>query len=103
MPKKGANKNSKVSGADSDVENILGTKIETIFEDTKSITGISPKFKWGELYQMIRDHDIFDVGLEEMVLYQNIKSLGITKEATCPELFPCSDFIGWILPQDDPT
>ena len=52
---------------------------------------------------MIRDQDILHVGLKEMVLYQNIKRLGIIKLATCPELFPCSEVIGWILPQVDPT
>ena len=38
-----------------------------------------------------------------MVLYQNIKISGITKAATCPELFPFLEVIGWILPQIDPT
>ena len=90
MTKKGAKNNSKESGADSDVEIILGTRTETIFEYTKAITGISLEFKWGELYQMMRDQEILDAGLKEMVLDQNIRILGITKEATHPKLFPCS-------------
>ena len=49
MTKKGTKKKSKASGADSDVEIILGTVTKTIFEDTKEITGIAPEFKWGEL------------------------------------------------------
>ena len=55
MPKKGARKKSKVSEADSDVEVILDTRIETMLEYTKAIRGISPEFKWRESYQMIRD------------------------------------------------
>ena len=66
------------------MEVILDTGIETMFEDTKSVTGIPPNFKWGEFYQMIRDQDIPNVGLEEMVLYQNIKISGITKATTRP-------------------
>ena len=84
ISKKGSKKKSKVSEEDSDVEVILDTRIETMFEDTKEVTRISPEFKSGELYQMIQDQDIPHVGLEEMVLYQNIKSLGITKAATRP-------------------
>ena len=84
MTNKSTKKNSKASGSDSDVEIILGTGRETRFEDTKEITGISPKFKWGELYEMIRDQYIPDASLKEMVLYQNIKSLGITKASTHP-------------------
>ena len=52
----------------------------------------------GVIYQMIRDRDILDVGLEEMIIYQNIRKSDITKAATCPEIFPCSEVIGWILP-----
>ena len=84
MTKKGTKKNSKESGSYFDVEIILGTRTKTIFEDTKAITGIAPEFKWGELYQMIRDQDIPDEGFEDMVLYQNIRRSRITKGATRP-------------------
>ena len=84
MPKKGSRKKSKVSKEDLDMEVILDTKIETMFTDTKEVTGIAHEFKWGELYQMIRDHDIPYVGIEEMVLYQNIKRSSITKGSTHP-------------------
>ena len=47
MPKKGARKKSKVSEADSNMEVILDTRIETMFEDTKEVTEVSPEFKWG--------------------------------------------------------
>ena len=90
MTKKGTKKKSKAGGEDSDVEIILGTRTKTIFEDTKAITGIAPEFKKGELYQMIRDQDIPDAGLEEMVLYQNIRRSGITKASMRLKLFPCS-------------
>ena len=90
MTKKGTKKKSKESGEDSDVEIIPGTRTETILEDTKEFTGISPKFKWGGLYQMMRDQEIPDTSLEEMVLYQNIRRPSITKAAMCQELFPFS-------------
>ena len=53
MTKKGRKKKSKVGGVDSYTDIISDTRIETIFKDTKAVTGISPDFKWGELYQMI--------------------------------------------------
>ena len=71
MPKRGGKKKEKSSEVDSDVEIISRMKIK--FEDTKAITGAAPEFRWGDLYQMIRDRNIPDVGLKEMFLYQNIK------------------------------
>ena len=50
MTKKASKKRSKESGVDSDVEIISGTKTEIRFEDKKEIIGISPEFKWGEIY-----------------------------------------------------
>ena len=29
------------------------TKVKYIYEDTKSSTGVEPKYKWGEIYRMI--------------------------------------------------
>ena len=43
------------------------------------------------------------MGLEEEPLYANIEKYSIMKVATRPELFPCSEVIGWILPQVDTT
>ena len=74
MPKWGGNKKAKTSEVDSDVDIISRTEIR--FEDTKDITWVSIEFKWGEIYQMIRDQDIPNASLEEMLLYQNIKKLG---------------------------
>ena len=89
MSKKGNKKNYKVIEANLDIEVILDTRIETMFGDTNEVTEISSEFKWGELYQIIRGHDVLDIGLKEMVLYQNIKSFGITEDATFLELFTC--------------
>ena len=89
MTKKGTKKRSKASEVDADLEIISGSRTQTRFVDTKEITGISPEFKWGELYQMIRDQKILDAGLEEMIIYQNIIRLGISKDAMHPKLFPC--------------
>ena len=97
MPKRGSKKNTRVSKPDSDVEIISRMKIK--FEDTKAITGVSPEFKWGELYQIIIDQNVLNAGHKEMFLYQNIKNSGITKASTRAELFLFSEVIRWILPQ----
>ena len=41
MPKKGSKKKAKESEANSDVEIISSTRIETKFEDAKAIKGVS--------------------------------------------------------------
>ena len=40
-----------------------------MFEYMKEIIGITPKFKRGDIYQMIKDKKILDVGLKEIILY----------------------------------
>ena len=80
MPKKGGKKKEKARKPNLDVEII--SRMEIKFEDTKSITRVSPEFKWGEIYQMIRDQNVPDVGFEEMSLYENIKKSCINEEAT---------------------
>ena len=101
MPKNGDRKKAKASEVNSYVE--IVSRIRIKFEDTRSITGASLEFKWGETYQMIRYQNVPDVGLEEMSLYQNIKYLGITKAAKCLELFSCTEVIVWIFPQTNPS
>lgn len=80
IPKKGGKKKENTSEVESNMEIISRTEIK--YEDTKDFTRVAPEIKWGELYLMIRDHNIHDDGLEEMFLYQNIKYSGITKAAT---------------------
>ena len=43
------------------------------------------------------------MGLEEESIYANIDKSSIMKVATRPELFPCSEVIGWILPHVNTT
>ena len=62
---------------------------------------MAPEFKWGELYQIITDQEIFDAGLEKIVLQQNIRRYGITKASMHPYIFSFSQVIGWILPKTD--
>ena len=59
MPKKSGKKKATASEVDSDVEIISRTKIK--FEDTKAITGVDQEFKWGDIYQMIREQNVPDV------------------------------------------
>ena len=43
------------------------------------------------------------MGLEEESIYANIEKSSLMKVATRPELFPCSEVIGWILSRADTT
>ena len=92
-------KKAPVAEGELDVEVI--TKVEYIYEDTRSTTGVELDYKWSEIYRMISKHDVPDVGFEELTIYANIKKSALMKVATRPELFPCSEVIGWILPRAD--
>ena len=73
-------------------------RMEIIYEDTKAVTGAEPKFKWGQIYHMIKDQKVLDAVLEDIPLYTNIMKVGITNVSTRPKIFPCAKVIGWILP-----
>ena len=60
------------------------TKVEYIYEDTKSSTGVEPDCKWGEIYMMIANQNVPDVGFEELTIYANIKKSALVKVATRP-------------------
>ena len=79
------------------------TKVEYIYEYTKASTGVEPDYKWGEIYKMIANQNALDAGFEELTIYANIEKSTLMKVATRPELFPCSEVIGWILPRADLT
>ena len=64
------------------------TKTEYIYEDTKCISGVEPKYQWGEVYRLITRREVPDMGLEEESLYANIERSFLMKIATRPELFP---------------
>ena len=98
MPKKGKKK-AQVVEDDPEVKIIM--KVEIIYEDTKPMTRDDLEFKWGQVYQMIKYHTVRGAGLEDIPIYTNIKRSAIMKASTCPELFPCSEVIGWILPRID--
>ena len=66
------------------------TKVEYIYEDTKSSTEIEPDYKWGEIYRMIANQNVPDAGFEELTIYANIEKSTLMKVATRPKLFPCS-------------
>ena len=79
------------------------TKSEYIYEDTRCATGVEPEYKWGEIYRLMSHHEVPDTGFEEETIYANIERSTLMKIATRPELFPCSEVIGWILPRADVT
>ena len=79
------------------------TRVEYTYEDTKCIVGVEPEYQWGEIYRLIRCREVPDIGFEEETIYANIERSSLMKIATRPELFPCSEVIGWILPRADVT
>ena len=52
---------------------------------------------------MIANQNVPDAGFKELTIYANIEKLTLMKVARRPELFSCSDVIGWILPRADVT
>ena len=99
MPKKGGKKKDKVIEEDSDLE--VFPRKEIIYEGTKAVTGTEPEFKWGHMYHMIKDQKVSYAGLEYIPLDVNIIKSGIAKVSMHPELFPCAEVIGWIIPRAD--
>ena len=91
MPKKGEKKKAKFHEEDSDLEVL--PRMEIIYEDMKTVTGDEPEFKWGQIYHMIKYQNILDTILEYIPSYVNIRKLGITKVATCLDIFPCDEVI----------
>ena len=77
------------------------TKTEYIYEDTQCVSGVEPEYQWGDVYKIITRREVPDMGLEEEPIYANIERSTLMKVATRPELFPCSEVIGWILPRAD--
>ena len=65
------------------------TKVEVIYEDTKSITGVEPEYKWGEVYRMITNQSVPEAGFKYLPIYANIERSAIMKVATRPKIFPC--------------
>ena len=83
MTKKGKKK-PKIVDYKSDVEITPTPRVEIIYEDTKSVIRAEPEFKWDQIYHMLNDKKVPEVGLEDLVLYENILKLGITKVSTRP-------------------
>ena len=100
MSKRQKNK-APVVEEDPNVEVI--TKTEYIYEDTKCITGIEPEYQWGDIYRLIMHREVPNIGFEAESIYTNTERSSLMKIATRPELFPCSEVIGWILPMADVT
>ena len=94
-------KKDSITEGDPEVEII--TKVEYIYEDTRATISVEPNYKWGEIYRLISNQEVPDTGFEELTIYANIEKYALMKIATKPELFPCSEVIGWILPRVDMT
>ena len=96
-------KKKKAPIAEGDPEVEIITKVEYIYEDTRAITSVEPNYKRGKNYRLISNQEVPDTGFEELTIYANIEKYALMKIATRPELFPCSEVIGWILPRADMT
>ena len=94
-------KKAPVVEEEPDVEVI--TRVEYIYEDTKCIIGVVPEYQWGYIYRFITRREVPDIGFEEENIYANIERSSLMNIATRPELLPCSEVIGWILPRADVT
>ena len=86
-------KKKKVPVAEGEPDVEVITKVEYIYEDTRATTGVEPYYKWGEIYRMISNQDVPEAGFKELTIYANIEKFSLTKVATRPELFPCSEVI----------
>ena len=62
------------------------------------------QIKSGEKYSgWSQNQNVPDVGFEELTIYANIEKSALMKVAMRPELFPCWEVIGCILPREDVT
>ena len=77
-------KKVQTTGDDPEIE--IVPKLEIIYEDTKSFTGVEPKFIWGQIYQMIKDQSVPKDGLEVIPIYANTMKSTIMKMSTRLEL-----------------
>ena len=96
-------KKNKTPVVEEELEVEVITKVQYTYEDTRCTIGVEPEYKWGEIYRLISHHEVPDTSFEEETIYANIERSALMKIATRPELFPCSEVIGWILPRADVT
>ena len=89
----------KAPVAEGELEVEIITKVEYQYEDTKATTEVELDYKWGEIYRMIANQNVPNAGFKELTIYANIEKSALMKVATKPELFPCTEVIGWILPR----
>ena len=94
-------KKATIMEEEPDVEVV--TKVENTYEDSRCITGVEREYKWGEIYRLITHREVPDTSFKEETIYSNIERSALMRIATRPELFPCSEVIGWILPKADIT
>ena len=90
MPRK---QKKKAQSIEEEPEVEIITRVEVIYEDTKSITGIDPEYKWGDIYRMISNQSVPEAGFEDFPIYTNIERSAIMKVATRHELFHYSELI----------
>ena len=96
-------KKKKAPMVEEETEVEFVTRVEYTYEDTRCTIGVEPEYKWGGIYRLISHHELPNTGFEEETIYANIERSALMKIATRPELFPCSEVIGWILPRVDVT
>ena len=103
MMKKGRKK-LKIAESDSDTEVVEvppAIKTKVMYEDTRAITGADLELMWGQIYPMLVERKVLEVGLGDLALYKNILRSGLTKIETRADIFPCAEVIGWMFPKID--
>ena len=74
--------NTKVQAMEEDPKVEVITRVEIIYEDTKAVTRSEPEYRWGKIYQMIKEQSVPDAGLEYLPIYANIERSAIMKAST---------------------
>ena len=95
MPRK---QKKKAQATEEEPEVEIITRVEVIYEYTKAITGIDIEYKWGEIYRMISNQSVLEVGFEDLPIYANIERSTIKKVDKRLELFPCSEVLDGFFP-----
>ena len=79
MPRK---QKKKAQATEEEPEVEIITRVEVIYEDTKAITGIDTRYKWGEIYKMISNQSVPETAFEDFPIYANIEISAIMMVAT---------------------
>ena len=70
-------KKAHVAEGEPDVEII--TKVENIYKDIRDTTEVELDYRWGEIYRIISNQEVPDVGFEELTIYANTEKTALKR------------------------